>query len=98
MDFLETPQAKKAAAAAKAKARVEFQKRFPNAEIRQFTTEVIFDEKHNETGEVELKAGPGLLQDPEEIDGNNWSRALRVALGFGNFPYQLMLTKNIKNQ
>ena len=97
MDFLLTPQVKKAAVAAKAKARAEFQKRFPNADIRQFTIEeVIFDEKHNATGEVELKAGLGLLQDPEGIDGNNWRRALSVALGFGSFPYQLMLTKNIK--
>lgn len=36
MDFLETPQAKKAAAAAKAKACAEFQKPFPNADIKQF--------------------------------------------------------------
>ena len=40
-------QAKKAAAAAKAKARAEFQKRFSNADIRQFTTEVIFNKKNN---------------------------------------------------
>lgn len=53
MDFLETTQVKKAAAAAKAKARAEFQKRFPNADIRQFTTDVVFEEKHNETGEVD---------------------------------------------
>ena len=53
MDFLETTQVKKAAAAAKAKARAEFQKRFSNADIRQFTTDVILDEKHKETGEVD---------------------------------------------
>ena len=67
-----------------------------NADTRQFTTEVIFDEKHHATGEVEFKAGPGGLQNPEEIDENNWGRSLRVALSFGNFPNQLMLTKNVK--
>ena len=45
MDFLETTQVKKSAAAAKAKARAEFQKRFPNADIRQFTTNARFEGK-----------------------------------------------------
>lgn len=82
--------------AAKAKALAEFQKRFPNADTRQFTTEVTFDEKHHATGEVEFKAGTGWLQNPKEIDENNWSRSLRVSLTFGNFSNQLILTKNVK--
>ena len=38
--------------------------------------------------------GPGWLQNLDEVNEKNWSPALRVALGFGNFPYQLMLSKN----
>ena len=94
--WLSTPQAKKATDAAKAKALAEFQRRFPNTDTRHFTTEVVFDETHNGTGEVEYKAGLGWLQYPEEIDEKNWSRALWVALGFGNFPYQLLMTRNVK--
>ena len=80
---------------AKAKALAEFQKRFPNAYVRQFTTEVEFDDKKHAAGEVEFKARPEWLQNPDDVGENNWSRALRVALGFGNFPYQLMLNKNV---
>lgn len=52
--WLSTIQAKKASAAAKKKVLVEFQKRFQNADMRQFTTEVEFNKKHNVTG-VEFK-------------------------------------------
>ena len=78
---------KKAAAAAKEKALAAFRKRYPTADMGQFTTEVEFDEKNNSTGEVEFMAGPAWLQNPNEVGENNWSRAMRIALGFGNFHY-----------
>ena len=52
--------------------------------------------KNNPTGEVEFMAGPGWLQNPDEVGEKKWSRALQIALGFGNFRYQLMLNKNVK--
>ena len=55
--------------------------------MSQFTTEVEFDEKNNRTGDVEFMAGPAWLQNPNEVGENNWSRAMRIALGFGNFHY-----------
>ena len=58
--------------------------------------EVVFGEKHYTTGVVEFKASPGWLQDPEEIDEINRRRALRVTLGLGNFPYQLLMSRNVK--
>ena len=42
-------------------------------------------------------AGPAWLQNPNEVGEKNWSRALRIALGFGNFHYQLMLNNNVQN-
>ena len=42
---------------AKATALAEFQKRFPNAYMRQFTTEVEFDDKKHAAGEVQFKNG-----------------------------------------
>ena len=52
--WLSTIQANKASAAAKKKVLAEFLKRFLNADMRQFTTEVEFNKKHNVTG-VEFK-------------------------------------------
>ena len=51
------------------------------ADMMQLTTEVEFDVKHNATEEVEFKAGPGWLQNPDEVGEKTEADALRVALG-----------------
>ena len=60
MDFVKwlwTPQAKKAAAAAKEKALAAFRKRYPNADMSQFTTEVEFDEKQEKSNSWPARRG-----------------------------------------
>lgn len=42
--------------------------------------------KNNPTGEVEFMAGPGWLQNPDEVGEKKWSRALQIAPGFWEFP------------
>ena len=37
-----------------------------------------------------------MAVNPDEVGEKNWNRALPIALGFGNLPYQLMLSKNVK--
>ena len=73
---------KKASVAPKAKALAEFLKRFPKANMRQFTRSRI-------------QGLPGLAAKSRRGWWKNWGRALRVALLVGN-SYQLKLTKNVK--
>ena len=93
--WLSTPQAKIMAAATKEKALVEFEERFPNADMSQFTTEVESDEKITQQDKSQFMVrGPEWLQNPDEVNEKNWNPDLRVSLGFANIRHQLMLSKN----
>lgn len=96
MDFAKwsaTPETEKRSQEAKAKALAEFKRKYPNADMGNFTTEVTFDDKNRAMGEVYFKAGPGWFQDPDEVGKKNVV-VLRIALGFRNFPCQLLLIKS----
>lgn len=70
MDFAKwsaTPETEKRSQEAKAKALAEFKRKYPNADMSNFTTEVTFDDKNRAMGEVYFKAGPGWFQDPDEV-------------------------------
>ena len=92
--WMRSPEATKLAAAAKAKSLSYFKQRFPNADMSAFTIEVDFDENHKATGEVFFKEGQRSLKSVYGSDRNNWSEAMKNALGLhhdGGFPYQLSI-------
>ena len=66
--WLRSTEAAGLAKAAKAKAILDFKKRFPNADMSRFKVQVDFDEKRKATGEVFL---------PESAD--SWADVLLIA-------------------
>ena len=76
LKWMKSPEAKKLAAAAKAKALLYFKQRFPNADMNAFTVQVDFDEYHKATGEVFFKEGQGSLKSVFGSDRNNWPQAM----------------------
>ena len=78
--WMTSPEAKKLAAAARAKAISDFKKRFPNADMSKFKTEVSF-EGHKAEADVLFIEGPDSWADvdinrPQEMDsaheGRSW--------------------------
>ena len=92
MSWVNSSEAKKHIAAAKAHAISEFKKRFPRADISRFQEEVEFDSKRKATATVLFTESDGSQTDPLIKDRKYWSQALKNALGFhqdGGFPMQL---------
>ena len=82
---------KHATDAAKAKAISDFKKRFPNADMSKFKTEVSF-KGHIATADVLFIEGPDSWADISLIDRKDWTEPRKAALGLyhsGGFPYQL---------
>ena len=82
LNWMKSPEAKKLAEAAKAKALSYFKQRFPNAYMSAFTVQVDFDENHKATGEVFFKEGQDSLKGVFGSDRNYWPEAMKNVLGF----------------
>ena len=92
MSWLSSSEAKERAAAAKALALSNFQKRFPRANMSLFQVQVDFEANRKATATVLFPNGDGSWEDPLIEDQKYWSRPLKDALGMqqdGGFSYQL---------
>ena len=99
--WLQTPEADKLSAAAKAKALSYFKQRYPNADMDAFKVRVNFDKNRKATGEVlfvDNKGGwDGSLISVFGSDRKYWPQAMISTLGLhhdGGFPFQLTLNTN----
>ena len=59
--WLQSSEAAKLSAAAKAKALSYFKQRYPNADMENFVVQINFDKNRKATGDVFLKKGGGQL-------------------------------------
>ena len=90
--YMQTPEAKKKADAAKDKAWTQFTNAFPNADVSQFVSQASIDEKNNFSAEVFFKVGPNNLLSVFGSHRKYWSPEMKTALGVDGvpgFPYQL---------
>ena len=84
LKWLQTPEAAKLSAAAKAKALSYFKQRYPNANMGAFEVQVTFDKNHKATGEVFFNEGGGLLQSVFGADRKYWPQAMISVVYAGN--------------
>ena len=89
---MQSPEAAKLSAAAKAIALSYFQQRYPNADMDAFEVQVNSDKNRKTTGEVLFKEGGGSSQSVFGSERKYWPQAMMSALGLhhdGGFPFQL---------
>ena len=100
MAWLNSSEAKKRNAAAKAHAISEFKKLFPNANMSMFEVRVYFNANRKATGTVYFRESKDSLADPLLVDRKYWSQAMKDALGMhqdGGLPYAGNLIDFIRN-
>ena len=92
VQWLQSPEVAKLAAATKAKALSDFKQRFPKAHIGAFVVQVNFNPNRKATGEVFYRKPNGQIQNVFGTPRKVWSKAMIVYLGLHDdgFPYQLM--------
>ena len=89
---MNSSEAKRHGAAAKALALSDFQKRFPHANMSRFQVQVEFDVTREALGRVLFPDGDGSWENPLIEHQKYWSSPLKAALGVqqdGGFPAQL---------
>ena len=90
LQWLQSDEAKKISRVAKEKARKDFKREYPFADLSKFVAQTYFNEKHA-TADIKFKAGPGFWQSVSGSDKRYWSDDMKEALGIGGFPVELSL-------
>ena len=94
--WMQSSEAAKLSAAAKAKALLSFKQRFPNADMQNFEVQVNFDKNRKATWEVLYKKEGDSSQCVFGSERKYWPKAMISALGLhhdGGFPFQLINPK-----
>ena len=96
MDTIQSRRSKKLSNQAKEKAWRNFKSKFPNADLSKFVAQADLIDKTHARADINFIAGPGFWQivSPNPKD---WSDEMKKALGFGGFPFELILNSNPSN-
>lgn len=96
LKWLQSDQANRISRDVRARTLADFKLRYPNADLSKFEAEVTFDENNQVCVEIIYKASPYHWKIVVQSDEKYYSEDMKSGLGFGNFPYQLILSKNEK--